>query len=65
MTEADDTAAWLRDLTSVGAHQLKKAAQAGAWAEGLLGGSALLLLHHDGVWKALDDWIVSLAPEVI
>jgi hypothetical protein len=35
-------------------------AQAAAWAEGLLRGSALLLLHHDGVWRALDEWLASL-----
>ncbi|HEY2514241.1 MAG TPA: DUF5682 family protein [Polyangiaceae bacterium] len=38
-------------------------AQAAAWAEGLLRGSALLLLHHDGVWLALDEWIASLPDE--
>jgi hypothetical protein len=36
--------------------------QAAAWVEGLLRGSALLLLHHDGVWSALDQWLASL-PE--
>jgi hypothetical protein len=38
-------------------------AQAAAWAEGLLRGSALLLLHHDGVWSALDEWLASLGDE--
>jgi hypothetical protein len=38
-------------------------AQAAAWAEGLLRGSALLLLHHDGVWRALDHWLASLSSE--
>jgi hypothetical protein len=38
-------------------------AQAAAWAEGLLRGSALLLLHHDGVWSALDHWLTSLSDE--
>jgi hypothetical protein len=38
-------------------------AQAAAWAEGLLRGSALLLLHHDGVWLALDAWLSSLSDE--
>jgi hypothetical protein len=38
-------------------------AQAAAWAEGLLRGSALLLLHHDGVWSALDHWLASLSDE--
>jgi hypothetical protein len=38
-------------------------AQAAAWVEGLLRGSALLLLHHDGVWSALDRWLTSLGEE--
>ena len=38
-------------------------AQAAAWVEGLLRGSALLLLHHDGVWSALDHWLTSLGAE--
>lgn len=38
-------------------------AQAAAWAEGLLRGSALLLLHHDGVWSALDHWLGALGEE--
>jgi hypothetical protein len=39
------------------------ATEAAAWAEGLLRGSAQLLLHRDGVWAALDAWLASLAPE--
>src|SRR6185369_13229191 len=27
------------------------------------GGSALLLLHHDGLWSALDGWVQRLSPE--
>jgi hypothetical protein len=38
-------------------------AQAAAWAEGLLRGSALLLLHQDGVWSALDHWLTSLSDD--
>jgi hypothetical protein len=38
-------------------------AQAAAWVEGLLRGSALLLLHHDGVWRALDHWLTSLGAD--
>lgn len=37
--------------------------QAGAWVEGLLHGSGLLLLHQDGLWLALDAWLRDLAPE--
>jgi hypothetical protein len=38
-------------------------ADAAAWAEGLLRGSAQLLLHRDGVWSALDAWLASLSAE--
>jgi hypothetical protein len=38
-------------------------AQAAAWVEGLLRGSALLLLHHEGVLRALDQWLASLGAE--
>ncbi len=37
--------------------------QAAAWAKGLLHGSALLLLHNDGVWSALDEWLTSLGDD--
>ena len=33
---------------------------AAAWIGGLLRGSGLLLLQHDGLWRALDDWLVEL-----
>jgi Family of unknown function (DUF5682) len=39
------------------------AEQAAAWAEGLLRGSALLLLHHDGLWLALDEWLSGLGGD--
>jgi hypothetical protein len=41
----------------------RPAADAAAWAEGLLRGSAQLLIHRDGVWSALDTWLSSLSPE--
>jgi hypothetical protein len=37
---------------------------AAAWVEGLLRGSGLTLLHQDGVWAALDAWLVELPAEV-
>jgi hypothetical protein len=36
------------------------AASAAAWIEGLLRGSGLALMHHDGVWAALDGWLRTL-----
>lgn len=37
--------------------------QAAAWIEGLLHGSAFLLLQHDGLWSALDSWLIELDGE--
>lgn len=39
-------------------------AQAAAWIEGFLKGSGLLLLHDETLWQVLDNWVVSLSPEV-
>jgi hypothetical protein len=36
---------------------------AAAWVEGLLRGSGLVLMHQDGVWRALDRFLQRLAPE--
>lgn len=36
------------------------ARDAAAWIEGLLAGSGLLLLHHDGLWTVLDGWLTQL-----
>jgi hypothetical protein len=38
-------------------------AQAGAWAEGFLHGSGLLLLHDQALWQVLDAWVAALPPE--
>lgn len=38
-------------------------AQAGAWVEGLLRGSAAALLHHEDFWRVLDGWLTSLTGE--
>jgi hypothetical protein len=35
-----------------------------AWLEGLLRGPGLLLLHQDGVFRALDRWLTSHSGEV-
>lgn len=37
------------------------AQQAAAWIEGLVSGSGMVLLHHDGVWIALDAWLSELS----
>ena len=36
---------------------------AAAWLEGLLAGSGAVLLHLDGVWRAMDRWIVTLSAD--
>jgi hypothetical protein len=36
---------------------------AGAWIEGFLSGSGLLLLHNNTLWQVLDTWVIQLAPE--
>jgi hypothetical protein len=38
-------------------------AEAASWLEGLVSGSALLLLHRQELWSALDGWLVSLSRE--
>jgi hypothetical protein len=37
--------------------------QAGAWVEGVLRGSGMVLLHQDGLWLALDRWIAELSAD--
>lgn len=39
------------------------APEAAAWAQGILRGSGLVLLHQTGLWRALDSWLTSLTPE--
>jgi hypothetical protein len=38
-------------------------AQAAQWIEGVLQGSALLVLHQDGLWRVLDRWLSELAGD--
>ncbi|MBN1310504.1 MAG: hypothetical protein JXB30_03725 [Anaerolineae bacterium] len=39
-------------------------AQAGAWLDGFLRGSGMILLHDDNLWRVLDDWVMGLAGDV-
>jgi hypothetical protein len=39
------------------------AAPAGAWVEGFLGGSGMLLVHSDTLWGIVDKWLCALPPE--
>jgi hypothetical protein len=38
--------------------------QATAWVEGVLRGGGQLLLQQDGLWRALDAWLIDLRPDV-
>jgi hypothetical protein len=38
-------------------------AQAAQWIEGVLQGSALLVLHQDGLWRVLDRWLSELVGD--
>src|SRR5262245_511669 len=40
------------------------AAEAAAWVQGLVRGSGMVLLHQDGLWAALDEWLVDLPADV-
>jgi hypothetical protein len=55
----DDLALRLRQEASIGAPALETA----AFVQGLLEGSGTLLLHHDELWKSVDDWVTSLPAE--
>ncbi|KAF0811606.1 hypothetical protein IGB42_03895 [Andreprevotia sp. IGB-42] len=34
------------------------------WLTGLLRGSGLLLLHHDALWRVIDEWLFALGHDV-
>ncbi|HEU4454058.1 MAG TPA: DUF5682 family protein [Longimicrobium sp.] len=39
------------------------AGYAGAWVEGFLAGSGLVLLHDERLWSVLDGWLAALEPD--
>lgn len=53
----------LKRLTQTALSPAVDAAQAAAWASGLLRGSGLLLLHRDELWPVFDAWLASLSSE--
>jgi hypothetical protein len=53
----------LRRLAGLALSPAAPAPEAAAWVQGALRGSGLVLLHQDGLWRALDLWITSLDPE--
>ena len=36
---------------------------AAAWLEGFLNGSGLLLIHHEALWRILDEWVEEIEME--
>ena len=53
----------LRKLAGLALSPAVPAPEAAAWVEGALRGSGLVLLHQDGLWRALDLWISNLDTE--
>ena len=37
--------------------------EAAAWIEGLLGGSGLILIHDEELWRLVDDWLTGLSGD--
>lgn len=56
---SDEAAQALSLHLSSGAEPLKAA----AWLDGFLNRNAVVLLHHDGVWPLVDQWLASLSEE--
>jgi hypothetical protein len=57
------TEAELQRLAMLSLSPVVPADQATAWIEGVLRGGGIKLLHQDGLWRALDAWLVSLSGE--
>lgn len=53
----------LQRLARLSLSHVTPAGQAAAWIEGVLRGNGQLLLHQDGLWLALDQWLGELAPQ--
>lgn len=50
----------MQRLTQLSLSSAVPIAQAAAWIEGVVRGSALLILHQDDLWYALDRWLNTL-----
>jgi Family of unknown function (DUF5682) len=53
----------LQTLARLALSPANPSTQAAAWVEGVLRGSGLLLLHQDGLWRALDRWLSGLSED--
>jgi hypothetical protein len=54
----------LQRLARLALSPVVPADQATAWVAGVLGGGGQLLLQQEGLWHALDAWLVELKPDV-
>ncbi len=54
----------LQRLTRLALSPVAPAPESAAWIEGVLGGSGLLVLHQDSLWRALDRWLSELPADV-
>jgi hypothetical protein len=54
----------LQRLARLALSPITPAPQAAAWVEGVLRGSGMQLLHLDGLWLALDNWLCELSEDV-
>ena len=54
----------LQHLTRLALSPVTPAPESAAWVEGVLGGSGLLVLHQDGLWRALNRWLAELSADV-
>ncbi len=54
----------LQRLAALALSPVNPSPQAAAWIEGVLRGSGLLLLHQNGLWRVLDQWLITLSADV-
>ena len=50
----------MQRLTNLSLSSAVPITQAAAWIEGVVQGSALLILHQENLWHALDSWLSTL-----
>jgi hypothetical protein len=53
----------LQRLAGLALSPVNPAPQAAAWVEGVLRGSGMVLIHQEGLWRALDAWLRELPAE--
>ena len=53
----------LGEAASLALSRAHEPSRAAAWAEGLLRGSGLVLVHQEAIWRVLDGWLCALSEE--